>query len=659
MNRLRRVVVAPLLLASAAGLLAYAVHTLVGDGGRISALFDNEVYYGLLFAAIALCTLRAVAPPAHRVAWALLAAGVACWTAGDMYWTIAFDDVPEPPFPSLADIGYLAYFPLVYAGLFLLLRGRLRASRAVWLDGLTAALAIGTVVAAVLVEAVLDSTGGSTAAVVTNLAYPAGDIVLLALLVGALAIGRTGIGRAPLLLGAALTLGAVADSVYLFQAADGTYAAGTFLDALWPASMLCIAFAAWSDERQDTRGALPARPLLLVPLACGAAAVATVVAATHYEVGSVAVALAAATMGAVLVRLYVTLRENRVLLELTRSEAVTDPLTGLANRRKLVLDLDRACGTLRDGRTWLLALFDLDGFKQYNDSFGHPAGDALLVRLGTKLEQAASSDAFAYRHGGDEFCVLMAGTVDESAAVLGRAAGALVERGEGFAISSSFGAVFLPDDARDPSEALRLADVRLYAQKRSRYARRDRAHDALVQALYEREPALAEHARAVVALSLAVGRQLGLESDELDRLERTAQLHDVGKLAVPDDILRKPGPLTPDEEAFIRQHTIVGERILSAAPVLQQVAALVRSTHEHWDGTGYPDGLVGDAIPLTARIVAASDAYTAMRETRAYREATAEPEALRELRRCAGHQFDPQVVAALVAVIAQRQIAAA
>jgi diguanylate cyclase (GGDEF)-like protein len=659
MNRLRRLVVAPLLLASVAGLLAYGAHTLVDDGGRISALFDKEVYYGLLFAAIALCTLRAATAPTHPVAWALLAGGIACWTAGDVYWTVALADVPDPPFPSLADVGYLAYFPLVYAGLFLLLRGRLRASRAVWLDGLTAALAIGTVVAAVLVNAVLDSTGGSTAAVVTNLAYPAGDIVLLSLLVGALAIGRTGIGRAPLLLGAALTIGVIADSVYLFQASEGTYVAGTFLDALWPASMLCIAFAAWSEEPQGRHAALPARPLLLVPLACGAAAVATVVAATHYEVGSVAVALAAATMGAVLVRLYVTLRENRVLLELTRSEAVTDPLTGLANRRKLLLDLDHACATLAEGRTWLLALFDLDGFKLYNDSFGHPAGDALLVRLGVKLEQAAGLDACAYRLGGDEFCVLMAGSVDESAGVLDRAAGALVERGEGFAISSSFGAVFLPEDARDPSEALRLADVRLYAQKRSRHARRDRAHDALVQALYEREPGLAEHARAVVALSLAVGRRLGLESDALEQLERVAQLHDVGKLAVPDDILRKAGPLTPDEKAFIRQHTIVGERILSAAPVLQQVAALVRSTHEHWDGSGYPDGLVGEAIPLTARIVAASDAYTAMRETRAYREATPEPEALRELRRCAGHQFDPQVVAALASAIAQRQIAAA
>jgi len=659
MHRLRRLVVVPLLLASVAGLLAFAVHTLVDDTGAIESFFDNYVYYGILLAAVALCALRALMAEEHRLAWALLAVGVACWTAGDLYWMMALDDLGEPPFPSLADVGYLAYFPLVYAGLFLLLRGRLQASRAVWLDGITAALATGALVAAVLVEAVLDTTGGTRAAVITNLAYPAGDILLLALLVGALAIGRTRIGRGPLLLGAALTIGSVADAIYLFQAAEGTYVEGTFLDALWPASMLCLALAAWSDETRRAAPPAPARPLLLVPLVCGGAAVAMVVAATQYPISSVAVVLAAATMGAVLVRLFVTLRENRVLLELTKTEAITDPLTGLANRRKLLFDLERACASLAAGDTWLLALFDLDGFKQYNDSFGHPAGDALLVRLGGKLEDAAGLASGVYRLGGDEFCLLTAGSDDEAALVLDRAADALVERGEGFTISSSFGAVFLPDDAHDPSDALRVADVRLYAQKRNRYARRDRAHDALVQALYEREPTLATHVRAVVDLSLAVGRRLGLAPDELDQLERTAQLHDIGKLAVPDTILRKPGPLTPDEEVFIRQHTVVGERILSAAPVLQQVASLVRSTHEHWDGTGYPDGIAGEQIPLSSRIVSVCDAYTAMREKRAYREATSEAEAVAELRRCAGRQFDPLVVAALVAVVADRQIAAA
>ncbi len=429
---------------------------------------------------------------------------------------------------------------------------------------------------------------------------------------------------------------------------------GTFLDALWPASMLCIALAAWSEGSRPAHPSLPARPLLLVPLVCGAAAVAVFVAGVSFSISSVAVLLAAATIGAVLVRLFFTLTENRELLELTRSEAITDPLTGLANRRKLLLDLDHACASLAERRTWLLALFDLDGFKLYNDSFGHPAGDALLVRLGTKLAHAAQGRGDVYRLGGDEFCLLVRGTVDEAAAVLDDAVAALVEHGEGFSISSSFGAVFLPEDARDTSEALRVADVRLYAQKRSRQARRDRAHDALVQALYEREPSLAEHVRVVVDLSLSVGRRLGLANDELDQLERAAQLHDIGKLAVPDDILRKPGPLTAEEEVFIRQHTIVGERILSAAPALQQVGTVVRSTHEHWNGSGYPDALAGEDIPLAARIIAVCDAYTAMRENRAYRAPADEAEAVRELQRCAGIQFDPAVVDALLAVVSTR-----
>ena len=659
MDRLRPLVVVPLALGTLAALIAFSAHTIVADQGAVSNFFDNRVYYAILVASVALCALRAAAGPDHRLAWALIAAGVAAWTAGDMYWMLRLADVEEPPFPSLSDAGYLAYFPLVYAGLLTLLRTRLRAGRAVWLDGLTAALAAGSVVAAVLLRVVLDSTGGSLAAVATNVAYPAGDAILLALLVGAVAIGRGAIGRAPLLLAAGLVIGALADGIYLFQAAEGSYVEGTFLDALWPASMLCIALAAWSDEECAPPPALPARPLLLVPLVCGGVAVAMVVLGTQWEMGTIAVVLAAATMVAVLLRLFVTLRENRTLLRLTQTEAVTDPLTGLSNRRKLLLDLDHACATLADGRTWLLALFDLDGFKQYNDSFGHPAGDALLVRLGAKLEQAAGPDARAYRLGGDEFCLLIPGSVETAAVSLDAAAGALVERGEAFTISSSFGAVFLPEDARDPSEALRLADVRLYAQKRTRQARRDRAHDALLQALYEREPSLAEHARAVVELSVAVGRRIGLADDELDVVERVAQLHDIGKLAVPDDILKKPGPLTPDEEGFIRQHTIIGERILSAAPALQQVAALVRSTHEHWNGGGYPDGLAGEAIPLWSRIVAVCDAYIAMRESRAYRAATPEAVALRELRRCAGQQFDPQVVNALLVVVSERRAAVA
>ena len=142
---------------------------------------------------------------------------------------------------------------------------------------------------------------------------------------------------------------------------------------------------------------------------------------------------------------------------------------------------------------------------------------------------------------------------------------------------------------------------------------------------------------------------LGLQRDELDELARTAQLHDLGKLAVPDEILRKPGPLDEREWEFVQQHTIVGERILRASPEPRNVATAVRSAHEHWDGSGYPDGLAGEDIPLAARIVCACDAYDAMTSDRPYRDALTPTDALNELMRLAGTHFDPNVVRILVA----------
>ncbi|HEX5910184.1 MAG TPA: HD domain-containing phosphohydrolase, partial [Thermoleophilaceae bacterium] len=137
-----------------------------------------------------------------------------------------------------------------------------------------------------------------------------------------------------------------------------------------------------------------------------------------------------------------------------------------------------------------------------------------------------------------------------------------------------------------------------------------------------------------------------LDEDEVANVRHAAELHDVGKVAVPDDILSKPGPLDDEEFAFIRRHTLIGERIISAAPALSEVARLVRSSHERWDGTGYPDGLAGEEIPLASRIVFAADAFDAMTSTRPYNTPRSADEAIRELRACAGTQFDPVVVEA-------------
>jgi two-component system cell cycle response regulator len=376
-------------------------------------------------------------------------------------------------------------------------------------------------------------------------------------------------------------------------------------------------------------------------------------------VNLLAVCLATAALVVVVARLGLTFRENRRLLELSRHEAITDPLTGLANRRKLINDLTRQLEVSTPEEPWLLALYDLDGFKSYNDAFGHPAGDTLLIRVGHRLAEVPGTDGSAYRLGGDEFCLLAPAADGAAERLLDLSVQALEEQGEGFEISSSFGAVLLPADAQESREALRVADARLYAQKHQKRSRRDRPHEVLLQALYERGAELHTHLQDVATLADQVARALDLAKSELEELHLAAQLHDIGKLAIPDEVLLKPGPLDDDERRFIEQHTIVGERILCASPALRGAGLIVRSTHERWDGTGYPDALAGAEIPIAARIIFACDAYDAMITMRPYRTAMSTEQALEELKRSAGTQFDPQVVDALLALLADRRRALA
>jgi diguanylate cyclase (GGDEF)-like protein len=308
-----------------------------------------------------------------------------------------------------------------------------------------------------------------------------------------------------------------------------------------------------------------------------------------------------------------------------------------------------------EGRPACLALFDLDGFKAYNDTFGHPAGDSLLARLGHSLSEAVADRGSAYRIGGDEFCVLATPEQGDVDAVLADAAAALSERGEGFTISCSYGNVMLPAEAADPEHALHLADQRMYVQKNGgRVSAGRQSSDVLLRALSERHPSLGDHVHGVAELAEAIGEQLGLAPEELEDLRQTAALHDMGKVAIPDAILDKAGPLDDAEWDFMRRHTIIGERILQAAPALQRVAAIVRSTHERMDGKGYPDQLVGEEIPLSARIVLVCDAYEAMTADRSYRKAMSSEVAIEELERCAGSQFDPRVVATFRRLAEQR-----
>ncbi len=343
--------------------------------------------------------------------------------------------------------------------------------------------------------------------------------------------------------------------------------------------------------------------------------------------------------------LLLALRRGRVALV---SAATTDALTGLYNRRRLVADLDTEIARATTANPVLLILCDLNGFKAYNDTFGHPAGDALLARLGAALARAIGARGRAYRIGGDEFCVLARTDPAGVAGFTALASAALSEHGEGFSITASSGAVLLPADASSATEAMRIVDLRMYENKNgSRVSADTQTINVLVRAIQERDKDWAHRLTSTAELASAVCEQLGIPAAEANRIRQAAQLHDVGKVGIPDEILRKPGPLAPEEWAFVRQVPAIGERITSSALALAPVAPIVRSARERYDGTGYPDGLSGEDIPLGARIIGACSALTAMTSDRPYADRLDAAGALQELGRAAGTQFDPRVVTAL------------
>jgi diguanylate cyclase (GGDEF)-like protein len=331
-----------------------------------------------------------------------------------------------------------------------------------------------------------------------------------------------------------------------------------------------------------------------------------------------------------------------------RDEATIDPLTGLANRRQLAGDLHSACNGATPEQPVRLLLFDLDGFKAYNDTFGHLGGDLMLSRVSRAFKNAVGSSGHAYRLGGDEFCALLWGNCGEE--TVGDCLQALSAEGEGFSIASSYGSVMLPAEACDPDLALQLADERMYANKdSSRASAGKQTRDLALQILAAHEPVLHTHAARVAELTADVACRMALVGHELSDAIRAAELHDIGKVAVPYAVLHKPSPLDEHEWELMRHQPTIGASILSAAPALAQVAAIVGSTHERFDGSGYPRGLIADQIPLASRIVLVCDSFDAMVSAQPFGEAKTEADALDELARYAGSQFDPQVVEAFLA----------
>ena len=351
--------------------------------------------------------------------------------------------------------------------------------------------------------------------------------------------------------------------------------------------------------------------------------------------------------------------------------ALTDPLTGLGNHRNFHDRLERELRYAHERRLPLsLCMIDIDDFKRINDRFGHPAGDRVLSQLAARLRQSGE----AFRLGGDEFALLLPGA-DESAALA--AASSVVDRVAALnleptgAVTVSVGIATSPQHAGERDDLIGLADSALYWAKeygknRVRAYRPDvielaelkrlasgpdraarfRAAASLARAVDARDVYTGSHSQRVADLAARTARRLGLPDEEVELTRLAASLHDLGKLAIPEEILRKPGPLTEPERMVLERHPQIGFRMLESLGV-DPVADWVLHHHERWDGSGYPDGLPGDRIPLGARIIFVADAFDAMTSERVYRRRVAPQHAIAELERCAGSQFDPEIVAAL------------
>ena len=406
-------------------LVAHLAFNLGGSG--LDNFAERWVYDGLELIAAAGCLMRAATNRNERWIWAILGLGILSFSLGDICFDFVYGGNPSSP--SICDAFYLAFYPACYAALALLIRSRIsHFDRSVWLDGAIAAFAATAVSASIVLQVVLNNTTGSAETVIVNLAYPAADLVLLAIVIFVFVLTGRRPGRA--WAAAGIAFGAIAVARQPLHVPErigrvpGGHAAGRTLAGCDAPARRCR-LAAGGTPRRPARGPIHGDSAHLRP--CVALAV---LADEHFKDHNiVADILAVAAIVTVFIRTGISLVDNARLLASVRAQSLTDDLTGLGNRRGLLLALEHQLSH-RSGKT-VFAIYDLNGFKRYNDTFGHPSGDALLVRLAARLAEAAGPSGEAFRLGGDEFCLLVRADGRETAAVVEAGLLALSEAGRG------------------------------------------------------------------------------------------------------------------------------------------------------------------------------------------------------------------------------------
>ena len=321
-----------------------------------------------------------------------------------------------------------------------------------------------------------------------------------------------------------------------------------------------------------------------------------------------------------------------------------DALTGLYNRRFYTERLNE----YKDAKfnPISLILCDINGLKIMNDAFGHDAGDELLIEVSTLLKQQFSDKGYVCRIGGDEFVVLLPNTELRNAQYhLEKMKRILASKFiHGMSVSVSFGISSKESDEK-LEDVFRTVEEQMYKNKLFEVSsHRSESIKTILNTLHEKNPREEKHSKRVSDICIQIGKKLHMKSEELQLLKAISNLHDIGKIAIDEAILNKPGKLNDTEWEIIKRHPEIGYRIISTSPEYAEIAYDILSHHEKWDGTGYPRALSGQNIPIRARIISIADAYDAMVSERPYRKSLTHEEAITEIKKHSGTQFDPKLV---------------
>lgn len=593
------------------------------------------------------------------------------------------------PLPSvLVDIVSLASYPLLLLGIWLLPRRPLALSSQIRisLDAMMVMVSAVTFSWYFVLGPTLLITHLSLKSRIIAVGYLLMDLLLVAcvLLLGV----RTAHRRSVLVLfTSGLLITVVADTFFSYLSLRGTFQSGTLIDICWSFGFMLIGVGVYTSQQPaplaaTTRDRLPPLWKSLLPYAL-LPVVAVLVLYTEQAAGPAILRHgvfwgALALISLVIGRQVLALLENRELNRRTEALATTDPLTGVCNHRTFHLRLlEEAARAERDNQVFVVAMLDLDNFKFFNDAYGHAAGDDVLRRVTRALLENTLPGDTVGRFGGDEFALILplntvgvlhqgmsSRGVQESLEASLAALFFLPPGGSSeIPLTISLGVAVFPGEAASPLEALELADRRLmYAKTGGGSDNPADAlyHDlalslsgfpmlnALVTAVDNKDRYTRRHSEDVLTYSLQIADCLQLNAETRRTLQIAALLHDVGKIGVPDRVLRKPGALTDEEYQSVQQHPAMGAAIVGAVPGFEGTLETVRHHHERWDGGGYPDGLSGTETPFLARLVAVADAFSAMTTDRPYRKGMERGKALRILEEGAGTQWDPECVEALL-----------